>query len=144
MPDFPHNKHLAIIRVAKQQVGMSDEDYRALLVRLTGSDSAKALTPATFKKLMEHLEKAGFRSSAAKKDAKRHPLKASEAQLRKIEGLWDEFTDGTGTETSLRRWMDNRGYGASPTWLDADTARKVIGALTNMVSRKLEKEARHG
>ncbi|PYF08230.1 uncharacterized protein DUF1018 [Rhodobacter viridis] len=135
MPDTITPKHFAIIRVAKEQVGMSEDDYRALLSRLTGQETAKALTPQTFKKLMAHFEALGFISTEAKKNASRHPLKATEAQMRKISELWAIFTDGTGTETSLRHWMEKRGYGCSVGWLDGGTARRVIGALTKMVAR---------
>jgi len=135
MADSLTPKHFAIIRVAKQQVGMSDDDYRALLSRHTGQETAKALNPDTFKRLMAHFEALGFRSTAAKKDAAKRGGKASEAQMQKINKLWAEFTDGTGTASGLRHWMEKRGYGASVTWLESETARKVIAALSNMVSR---------
>lgn len=144
MADALSPKHFAIIRVAKEQVGMSEGDYRAILVRLTGQETAKALNPDTFKRLMSHFEAMGFRSTATRKDMRRKPGKASEAQMRKINQLWAEFTDGTGTDTGLRHWMEKRGYGSSIAWLESETARKVIAALMNMVSRKSVKDARHG
>lgn len=137
-------KHFGIIQVAKKQVGMSEGDYRALLVRLTGQESAKALNSDTFKKLMTHFEAMGFRSTARQQDAARKPGKASQAQIRKIDQLWAEFTDGTGTDTGLRHWMAKRGYGNSVGWLENGTARKVITALISMVKRKNEKAARLG
>ena len=54
------------------------------------------------------------------------------------------ITDGTGPDTSLRHWMEKRGYGSSVTWLESDIARKVIAALMNMVDRKQVKDAQHG
>lgn len=137
-------KHYAIIRIAKDQVGMSDSDYRAILTRLTVQETAKALKPDTFKRLMAHFETMGFQSTARRKDASRKPSKATQAQMRKIAALWDDFTDGTGTDTGLRHWMEKRGYGSSITWLENQTARRVIAALTNMVNRKAEKNARLG
>lgn len=144
MADTLTPKHFAIIRVAKEQVGMSEGDYRAVLFRLTGQETAKALNPDTFKRLMSHFEAMGFRSAAKRKDMGRKPGKASEAQMRKISQLWSEFTDGTGTDTGLRHWMEKRGYGSSVAWLESDIARKVIAALMNMVDRKHVKDARHG
>lgn len=141
-PEALTAKHFAIIRVAKEQVGMSEGDYRALLVRFTGQETAKALNSDTFKKVMAHFEAMGFRSTAMRKDAARRPGKASEGQTRKIIQLWAEFTDGTGTDTGLRHWMEKRGYGNSVGWLENETARKVITALINMVKRKSEKAAR--
>ncbi len=141
MSDTLTPKHFAIIRVAKQQVGMSEGDYRALLFRLTGQDTAKALTSVSFKKLMAHFEALGFQSSAVRREAVRRPGKATEAQKYKIAQLWAEFTDGTGNDVGLRHWMERRGYGASVTWLERDTAQKVIAALMNMVARKTSKGA---
>lgn len=136
MPDAIGPKHYAIIRVAKQQVGLSDDDYRALLRTLTGQESAKALTATTFAKLMVQFETMGFRSTAARKDAGRKPGKASQAQRHKIASLWATFTNGTGTEAGLRHWMEKRGYGSSIEWLDSTDARRMIGALANMVGRR--------
>lgn len=47
MADALTPKHFAIIRVAKEQVGMSEGDYRAILFCLTGQETAKALKPST-------------------------------------------------------------------------------------------------
>ena len=142
MPDSLSAKHFAIIRVAKSQVGMSDDDYRAKLLQLTGQETAKALNPETFKRFMAHFEALGFRSSAMRKNAARKPSKATEAQMRKISQLWTDFTDGDGTDTGLRHWMEKRGYGSSIAWLENQTARRVITALSNMVARKAAKVAR--
>lgn len=141
MPDTLTPKHFSIIRVAKAQVGMSEDDYRALLRSITGQESAKALTPKTFKVLMDRFERMGFRSTAAKKDAARHPGKATEAQRRKARALWAEFTDGEGTDAGLRHWMEKRGYGSSPEFLDGKDATRVIGALNNMKARKAKSTA---
>lgn len=43
MADRLDASHYAILRVAKAQVGLSDDDYRALLLRFSGQDSAKGL-----------------------------------------------------------------------------------------------------
>ncbi|WP_275783561.1 regulatory protein GemA [Pararhizobium gei] len=130
-------KHYSILRVAKSQLGLTDEDYRATLLRFAGSESAKALNAQSFQKLMAHFEQMGFQSTAKRKDAVRRPGMASQAQLRKIAALWADFTDETGTETSLRHWMEKHSHGHGTKWLDAAGAQKVIGALTKMIERKI-------
>lgn len=132
------SSHYSILRVAKTQLGLSDEDYRAILVRFSGQDSAKGLDRKTFGKVMAHFELLGFKSTAAKKDAGRRPGMASEAQLRKIASLWSHFTEGAGDETSLRHWMERHGHGHGPKWLKKDGAQRVIAALTSMVGRKVK------
>lgn len=140
MTDGLTASHYSILRVAKQQVGLTDEDYRAILVRLSGQDSAKGLDRKSFAKVMAHFEFLGFKSTSAKKDASRRPGMASTAQLRKIEVLWAEFTDGTGDETSLRHWMENHRHGHGPKWLEKDGAQRVIAALSAMVDRRKSKQ----
>lgn len=140
MTDLLTAKHFGILRVAKQQLGLSDDDYRAILVRFSGQDSAKALDRKAFGKIMSHFERLGFQSTAAKKNAARRPGMASEAQLRKISALWAEFTEGAGDETSLRHWMEKHGHGHGTNWLEAAGAQRVIAALTNMTDRKKLKQ----
>lgn len=130
------SRHYSILRVAKAQLGLSEDDYRAILLRLTGQESAKMMDTKGFQKVMTHFEKIGFVSTAKRKDFSRQPGKATEAQLRKIAALWSEFTDGTGDEAGLRRWMANHGHGNAPTWLNRSGAQKVIAALLNMVGRR--------
>ena len=55
-----HNQ-LALIHIARNQIEISEEDYRALLRSNFKVDSSKNLTPTQFKKLMEIFEnKLGF------------------------------------------------------------------------------------
>lgn len=142
MTDGLAASHFAILRVAKAQVGLTDDDYRAILLRFSGQDSAKGLDRKSFTKIMAHFELLGFKSTSAKKDANRRPGMASEAQLRKIAALWSQFTDGTGDETSLRHWMEKHGHGHGPKWLEKTGAQKVIAALTSMIGRKAHKRGR--
>ncbi|WP_124076126.1 gp16 family protein [Burkholderia gladioli] len=77
---------LAKIHVAKKQLGMSDEDYRAMLRSVGGVDSAKDLSPLGANKVLKHLERCGF---APKRSPGRRPVVSinREAQLSKIEAL---------------------------------------------------------
>jgi hypothetical protein len=140
MLDSLNASHYAILRVAKQQLGLSDDDYRALLLGISGQDSAKGLDRKSFAKVVAHFEVLGFQSTSAKRDAGRRPGMASEAQLRKIDALWDNFTDGTGDETSLRHWMEKHSHGHGTRWLNRKGAQKVIAALMSMNERKKSKQ----
>ena len=52
---------LALIHVAKKELALSDEDYRAILGQY-GVSSSKDLTMAGFEKVMTHMERLGFKS----------------------------------------------------------------------------------
>lgn len=140
MADALTTSHYSILRIAQKQLGISDDDYRAILLRFSGQDSAKGLDSKSFAKVMAHFELMGFKSTSTKKNAARRPGMASEAQLRKITALWAAFTDGTGDETSLRHWMEKHRHGHGPRWLETAGAQKVIAALTSMVERKKQKQ----
>jgi hypothetical protein len=46
------HKKLALIHIVKKELALSDEEYRAILRREAGVDSAKDLTDESFRKLM--------------------------------------------------------------------------------------------
>ena len=49
------HKKLALIHIVKKDLGLSDEEYRAILQREAGVDSAKDLTDDSFRQLMRFL-----------------------------------------------------------------------------------------
>lgn len=52
---------LAAIHVAKKQLGLDDETYRAVLVRVTGKASAGAMNEAERRNVVEELRRQGFK-----------------------------------------------------------------------------------
>ena len=84
-----HKQQLAKIHIAKKQLGLDDDTYRALLMQLAGVNSAKDLTASQLTKVLEHFKKSGFKGS------KTYPGKphnadskaANAKQLGKIEAL---------------------------------------------------------
>jgi hypothetical protein len=47
------NKKLALIHVVKKELNLSDQEYRSILRRVTGVDTAKDITDEGFRKLMQ-------------------------------------------------------------------------------------------
>jgi putative transposase len=52
----PAGRHIAAIHALKAKAGLSDEDYRALLLALTGQNSSKLLTEAQQQQVRKHLQ----------------------------------------------------------------------------------------
>jgi phage gp16-like protein len=139
-------RKIALIHVAKAQLGLDDDDYRALLGRVAGVASSRDLRSADFDRVMAELERLGFRSSAAGNDfgRNRHWSMASGRQLAFIRNLWREFTEGHGTDASLDKWLRNHfGVGALR-MLDGAKAHKVIAALLAMKERKRDGDDAEG
>jgi hypothetical protein len=127
---------IAVIQVAKKQLGLTDDYYRAMLLGAAGVRSSRDLNDYTFGLVMEELQRLGFKSDFAKRNFGHRLGMASPGQVALIRERWAAFTDGKGTDASLGIWMGRRGWPCALRFLDATTARKVIGALTSMLKRK--------
>lgn len=83
------NSTLAKIHIAKKQLGLDDDAYRAMLRGVAGVESAKQLSAVAATRVLAHLERSGFKPTS--NTGRRPKVAASrEAQLRKIEALLAE------------------------------------------------------
>lgn len=98
------NSDLAKIHVAKKQLGMSDEDYRAMLWTQGRVTSSADLDHVGRQRVLDHLKACGFKPIAAKKTKRpARPTPAPEkvklvrrirAQLISLDHLPDTYADG--------------------------------------------------
>lgn len=138
MPEpFMNRKRLGLLHVARQHLGIGEDDWRALLGRVAGVASSRDLTRHGFGLMVEELGRLGFKSdwSKATFGGVRYGM-ASPRQLALIRQLWGDFTDGAGDDASLGRFMSRKGGPNHLRFLDGETARKVIGALRSMANKK--------
>ncbi len=128
---------LALLHVAKARVGMTDDDYHAMLQRIAGVSSSTKLDDWGFDSVMAEFERLGFVSTARRKvfGGKRAGM-ASPAQITKIRTLWASYTSGQGTDASLGKWLDGHFKVSALRFVAAELAPKVIGALSNMNQRR--------
>jgi len=54
------NKKLAVIHIVKKELGLSDQEYRDTLEKVTGVRSAKELDDKSFRKLMNYFARSGY------------------------------------------------------------------------------------
>ena len=79
---------LSKIHIAKGQLGMDDDSYRALLRRVAGVESAKDLNTRQAGRLMVEFERLGFKPKpSSKAKGKPHNFNQMPDQIRKIEAL---------------------------------------------------------
>lgn len=110
--------HVAAIHVLKAQLRLADDDYRALLVQLTGQASSKSMTQAQRRTVREHLQRLAERAGLAQPTTRRRPLTAAQfdqarAQAspreRKVWALWHQLhRDGLVANPSaqaLNAWV---------------------------------------
>jgi phage gp16-like protein len=90
----------AKIHIARQQLGMDDDTYRAMLQRVAGVDSSTRLTAVAAAKVLSEFERLGFRAKALKTKGKPHNFDQLPEMITKIEaqladmGLPWSYADG--------------------------------------------------
>lgn len=138
MPEgFMTKRHFGLLHVARQRLGIAEEDWRALLHRAGGVASSRELDEYGFARVMEELGRLGFRSTWSDRTFGGQRVgMATPGQLALIRDLWAQFTAGEGTDASLGRFMSGKGWPSHLRFVDGQTARLVIGALRTMLKRR--------
>lgn len=118
---------LAQIHIAKVQLALDDDAYRALLLQVTGKTSSKDLTWQGRKALLDHFKKLGFKVKSNKagrpapvvKGDKGNLMAKIEAQLAEAQRPWS-YADGMATRICKVDRIE---------WCDAEQLVKIIAAL---------------
>lgn len=132
----------AIINIGKAQLGLDDDTYRALLVRVTGVASLRQMTERQKIDVMDELKRAGFRVKVGKKAA----LPASfKPYVRLIHALWSSCARlgviENGSREALRAFCKRfvahgyEGVVVDPDLLSYEQATPIIEALKKMEAR---------
>lgn len=141
----PHNRTdpqrralIAKVHIAPKQLAMTDEDYRAVMRRITGKISAADCNVVQLQALVREFERMGFRTSAAPKKpgaVKRadHPV------ARKARALWISLGLLCGvrdySEAALEAFARRQMGCDRFAWINQSQADKVIEALKAMLER---------
>lgn len=128
---MPSPSTLAKIHIAKKQLAMSDDDYRAMLKSLGGVASAKDLSPMAAKKVLSHLERCGFKPL---RQVGRRPRPAPDknALVGKIEALLAEAKRPWSYADAMAKHM----FGIEKIdWCDGDQLWRVVAALQKDAKR---------
>jgi phage gp16-like protein len=115
------NKQKAVIHVAKQKTGMTDDEYRALLSGY-GVSSCAQLEQKQFKSIMRDFARLGF----VTKYAATPPPSSKALLLGKIKALREQLGVGEAYVDAMANHMFKI---ASHRWLDAGQLHKVVAAL---------------
>lgn len=117
--------HIAAIHTLKAKLAMSDDDYRALLVNLTGKASSKDMSQAQRRAVREHLarlaEKMGLQQPTRRRPLGATAFAQAKAQAspreRKVWALWHQLhRDGVVANPSraaLDAWVQRTVHVAS-------------------------------
>ena len=132
---------LAKVHIAKKQLAMDDDSYRAVLRRVTGVDSTKTLSIGALDAVVTEFKRLGFKPVA-------RPV-SDKAWVRKIYAIWaelapllDDATDETLNAFVRRQTRTSRRSNGvdRPEWLTAEDATKVIQGLEGWLRGVREKQ----
>ncbi|MGV8936988.1 MAG: regulatory protein GemA [Allorhizobium sp.] len=130
-------KQIALLHVAKRELGFDDETYRAILARYGKVESAADLDLAGFNHVMRYLTACGFRSTWTKRTYGYRPTMATPPQIDIIRSLWVKFRgEGDPDDLELNKWLGRFHKVGALRFVDNKKAAKVISSLKAMVARK--------
>lgn len=147
---------LALIHLAKKQLGMDEDAYRQMLRSVAGASSAAELDSDGLDRVMEHLRSCGFEKTPGRHEASgfvaykqkwralvgERPGMATSGQLAAIEVTWDSMQSywmacGSGDrDKALRGFLAARFKTTDLRFLNFEAASKVIYALRAIKKRR--------
>lgn len=130
------NKQLALVHVAKRQLRLDEDAYRAILHSHGSVESARDLDADGFALVMHRFEELGFRSDASKRTYGVRPGFASPRQVAFIRRLWAEWADAGDGDAALNHWLEKHFKVSAVRFLDDHAAHQAISALKVMTARK--------
>jgi len=135
-----NKRQIALLHVAKRDLGLTDDDYRAILARYGNCESSADLDAFGFEHVMRYFTALGFRSTWTKRTYGNRPSMASPSQVDLMRSLWKQFSGKDDTQDAqLNDWLNRFHHVSALRFVDTGKATKVISALKAMVSRKQDR-----
>mgnify|MGYP000019794251 CR=1 FL=1 len=132
-------KELAVIHIAKADLGLDDALYRDLLEEWTGKRSSAKLNAKERHAVIDAFKKMGFETQSDR-DERLSVADDDKDQVKKIKVLWLKLHDvGAVTnpsKESLNAFVSRVTDVASVDWLTPEQANTVIEALKSWLARQ--------
>jgi len=130
-----NNKQKALIHIAKQKTGMSDQEYRELLGSF-GVASSRDLTHGKFDAVMKHFKGMGFKRKPGKPYKRLHPIGSKKRLLYKIEAQITEMDLSWNYVDGMAKKM----FGVDRViWCVPQQLHRIVAAL-NYHQKRIEKK----
>ncbi len=128
-------KIIQLIHVAKRDLGLSSEDYKAVLESVSGKTSCADMSLFELDAVLGAMKKLGFKVKKLKVKENEIGWDTSEKQMAYIKGLW-ELSAQNKSDEALYKFIRRITGAAHPRFMTADGAKKVIIALRKMTAAK--------
>lgn len=132
---------IAKIHLAKKEMGLVDDDYRAILIRIAGRTSSKDCTIADLRAIVEELKRLGFqpRPARGRSGGRASPKPADHPTARKARALWISLHQlgaiDNPSEQALEAFARRQLGVERLQWANQSLAYKLIEALKAIGSR---------
>lgn len=149
MPAPNRQRLIRLIHVAKRDLSMDDDTYRAILLRIGKKASSADLTIPELEKVLEHLKRSGFKVRSKSKAAPKQkpeqakpsrPL-AQDLESKKIRALW-LFLHELGavknpSEEALAAYVKRIAGVDALQWISGEQAERLIETMKKWAMRFL-------
>jgi phage gp16-like protein len=130
-----HRSKLAQIHIAKAQLGLGDDEYRALLGRVAGVRSAKELTNRNVGTVINEFQRLGWKPTSAKRAGRKapRPPRTRASVMSKVEALLAD----SGRPWAYADGMAQRMFSVERVdWLDDDQLIRLMQGLVIDAKRR--------
>lgn len=128
---------LAKVQIARRQLALSDDDYRAILARVTGKTSSKGLPDGALEAVLGEFRRLGWQPKEGMRSGFGKP------HVRKIYALWREAgvvgAVENASKEALRAFVVRQTGRAAAEFCSPGEAAKVTEALKAMIRRAEER-----
>lgn len=122
---------ITLIHIAKSQLRMVDDVYRAMLFNLTGKESSKDITDLQAIKVLDHFRSLGWKAKGGER--------SSDPQIRKIWAMWFELHKAgkikEPSKLGLRHYVKRMTGTDVLEWLKKDQKSEVVEAMKKWLGR---------
>jgi phage gp16-like protein len=134
--DIARRSRIAKIHIAKKELALVDESYRALLLRVTGFESCKDCSESQLDAILKEFHRLGYESKKRAMSAR-----AEHAYHRMIFSLWSALKPFVQhhSEAALRSFVKRQTGHDAVQFLGPEDANDVIEGLKAWLARERDK-----
>nr|WP_318710442.1 regulatory protein GemA [uncultured Treponema sp.] len=126
------SKIIQLIHIAKSQIGLSDEDYRAVLESTTKKTSCSDMSLFELNEVLKAMKKLGFKVKKLETKDNEIGWDASKEQMDYIKGMW-ELVARDKSDRALYKFIKRITGADHPRFMRSVDSQKVIVALRKMM-----------
>lgn len=132
MGKISRTKIIQLIHIAKSQIGLSEDDYRAVLESTTKKTSCSDMSLFELNEVLKAMKKLGFKVKKLETKENEIGWDASKEQMDYIKGMW-ELVARDKSDRALYKFIKRITGADHPRFMRSVDSQKVIVALRKMM-----------